>query len=29
MDLNDIAQHCEKAWSQYAEKCQIHRDDEF
>jgi NTP pyrophosphatase (non-canonical NTP hydrolase) len=29
MDLKEIALHCEKAWSQYAEKFQIHRDDEF
>ncbi len=29
MNLKEIALHCEKAWSQYAEKHQIHRDDEF
>jgi NTP pyrophosphatase (non-canonical NTP hydrolase) len=29
MNLKETALHCEKAWSQYAEKFQIHRDDEF
>jgi NTP pyrophosphatase (non-canonical NTP hydrolase) len=29
MNLKEIALHCEKAWDQYAEKFQIHRDDEF
>jgi NTP pyrophosphatase (non-canonical NTP hydrolase) len=29
MNLKEAALHCEKAWSQFAEKFQIHRDDEF
>ena len=29
MNLKETALHCEKAWSQYAEKFQIHRDDAF
>lgn len=29
MDLKQMALHCEKAWSEYAEKFQIHRDDVF
>ena len=29
MDLEQMAKHCEKAWGQYAEKFQIHRDDAF
>lgn len=29
MNIKEMAQHCEKAWGQYAEKFQIHRDDEF
>ena len=29
MNLKETALHCEKAWNQYAEKFQIHRDDEF
>src|SRR4051794_2693984 len=29
MNLKETALHCEKAWSQYAEKFQINRDDEF
>ena len=29
MNLKDAAAHCDKAWSQYAEKHQIKRDDEF
>lgn len=29
MNLKELAQHCEKAWSQYAKKNHIHRDDEF
>ncbi len=29
MDLKEAAQHCTKAWGQYAEKFGIQRDDEF
>jgi hypothetical protein len=29
MNLREAALHCEKAWSQYAERFQIRRDDEF
>lgn len=29
MDLKEIQLHCVKAWSQFAEKNQIHRDDPF
>jgi NTP pyrophosphatase (non-canonical NTP hydrolase) len=29
MDLQETALHCEKAWSQYAKKFQINRDDVF
>lgn len=29
MNLKELALHCEKAWSQYAEKFQINRDDVF
>ncbi|HEX2579974.1 MAG TPA: hypothetical protein VHK67_06205 [Rhabdochlamydiaceae bacterium] len=29
MDLEEAALHCEKAWSQYAKKFSIRRDDEF
>lgn len=29
MNLKEVAIHCDKAWSQYAEKFQIHRYDEF
>lgn len=29
MNLKEVALHCKKAWSQYAKKFQIHRDDEF
>ncbi len=29
MNLQEAAQHCDKAWSQYAEKFGIKRDDVF
>lgn len=29
MNLKEAMLHCEQAWSQYAEKFQIKRDDEF
>lgn len=29
MNIKEAAQHCNKAWSQYAKKFNIHRDDEF
>ncbi len=29
MDLKDITKICVKAWGQYADKHQIHRDDPF
>ncbi len=29
MNLKEAAIHCEKAWSQYAKKFNIHRDDVF
>jgi NTP pyrophosphatase (non-canonical NTP hydrolase) len=29
MNLKEMSLHCEKAWSQYAKKFGIHRDDSF